>query len=536
MKAALTSLPVTLDATYERMLNAIEEACRKEALVLLRWLTYATSPPTLGELAEATIIDPSDAGDVDFDNRGGIEDTLEILSGLIALEVDQRNDADGDKDDESHSEDACSDVTAMVPHINNNTKVRLAHFSVKEYLESKRILHGGAKEFYLDNTKEQGFLAQSCLTYLVHYSNNEQKTRMKDDLVLFPLLEYAARSWFHHSSCQRSEEVAREVSFLRSEAAMADWLLVYEPDNPWAGSFEERRNTGSGLYYGSLTGLDLVVNALLEAGFDVNAQRGRYGTALQAASSEGHEKVVKTLMDAGADVNAQGGYYGNALYAASQGGHTKVVQMLINTGVADVNAQGGSHGSALQAASNGGYEKVVQMLIDAGADVNAQGGLYSTALYRASCEGHEKVVQILVNAGADMNAQGEDSSNALQAASYRGHEKVVKILIDAGADLDAQGKDYGNALQAASSKGNEGVVQTLIDAGADVNAQGGNYGSALYMASFIGHEQLVQTLIDAGADVNAPGSYYGNAPQAALHRGHEKVVKMLIDAGADVNA
>jgi ankyrin repeat protein len=56
-----------------------------------------------------------------------------------------------------------------------------------------------------------------------------------------------------------------------------------------------------------------------------------------SASAEGHEKVVQMLLDAGADVNAQGGHYGNALQAASWGGHEEVVQMLLAAG-ADVNA------------------------------------------------------------------------------------------------------------------------------------------------------------------------------------------------------
>ncbi len=74
--------------------------------------------------------------------------------------------------------------------------------------------------------------------------------------------------------------------------------------------------------------------------------------ALQAASVEGYEKVVQMLIDAGADVNAQGGEYGNALQAAD-----------------DVNTQGGLYSNALQAALARGHEKVVQMLIDAGADL-----------------------------------------------------------------------------------------------------------------------------------------------------------------------
>jgi hypothetical protein len=44
---------------------------------------------------------------------------------------------------------------------------------------------------------------------------------------------------------------------------------------------------------------------------------GEYGNALPAASRGGHDKVVQMLLDAGADVNAQGGEYSNALQAAS---------------------------------------------------------------------------------------------------------------------------------------------------------------------------------------------------------------------------
>ena len=78
------------------------------------------------------------------------------------------------------------------------------------------------------------------------------------------------------------------------------------------------------------------------------------------ASSYGDEKVVQILLSAGADVNAQGGEYGNALQAASRYGYEKVVQMLLSAG-ADVNAQGGEYGNALQAASSYGDEKVVQI-------------------------------------------------------------------------------------------------------------------------------------------------------------------------------
>ncbi|KAI7226405.1 hypothetical protein KC330_g8831 [Hortaea werneckii] len=220
----LRSLPKTLDETYERILCAIEERYRPEALTLLRWITYSTTPLTLGQLAEAAIIDPSDEGAVDIDNRGDIGDSVDILSGLVMVyeednsyETDDSYDTDegddGDKTVDSHDTDddtddgqnlssthvsRYSDGTDTGPftrEFHSKSKVRLAHFSVKEYLDSERILDGTAKGFHLDAASEHRFLAQSCLTYLMHYSNDTAKPLSKEDQVAYPLLYYSAHRW-----------------------------------------------------------------------------------------------------------------------------------------------------------------------------------------------------------------------------------------------------------------------------------------------------------------------------------------------------
>lgn len=84
MKAALYALPTTLDETYERMLTRIKgRHMRAEALVLLRWIAFAKCPLTLKELVDTVINDWEGDGGVDFGDRGGVDDTLNILSGLI---------------------------------------------------------------------------------------------------------------------------------------------------------------------------------------------------------------------------------------------------------------------------------------------------------------------------------------------------------------------------------------------------------------------------------------------------------------------
>nr|POE93538.1 isoform 6 of ankyrin repeat and kh domain-containing protein 1 [Quercus suber] len=503
VEETLRSLPPTLDGTYERMLTGIKQMFRQEALVLLRWLAYAESPLSLEELAEAVIVDPTGGGRVELGERGALEDTLEILSGLVMVqEVDIADESSGELGSESEasvlseSEDNDRSNPYSQPWAGKDTKVRLAHFSVKEYLESRRILGGEAHSFYLESATEHRFLAQSCLTYLLFYSESSEKSSTKQDLITFPLLRYAARSWAYHSPLQRSGELVREMSLLRSEVAMSDWVLVYQPDQPWEKPFRFPFPLKTALYYASSLGLDEVVSQLLTTGSDVNARGGKYGNALQAASWQGHEKVVQMLLNAGAEMNAQGGEFCNALQAASWGGHEKVVRILLDAG-AEINARGGLKGSALEAASWVGRVNVVQLLIDTGADVNVQGGEYGNALQAASSGGHEKIVQVLLDVGAAVNAQGGEHGTALQAASYGGYEKVVQMLLRAGAKANLQGGMRGNALQAASQRGHEKVVRMLLNAGADVNALGGICGNALQAAK--GRKKVVQMLMEAGA-------------------------------------
>jgi ankyrin repeat protein len=232
--------------------------------------------------------------------------------------------------------------------------VKLAHFSVKEYLESDRILGTEADQFHLESATGHQTLAQSCLTYLRYYSVSIDKRPNRQDRKRFPMLNYAAESWFYQSALQHSVGNGREASFLQLEKARRDWLLVYDPDahSFWGRSFRGRGQISpcSALYYASLLGLPVGVSRLLESGPDTGTQGGWYGTALEAASHAGHRETVQLLVDKGADVNARSGPHHGALHAALDGGHTEIVQLLVDMG-ADINA---NDGNALYSASKEG--------------------------------------------------------------------------------------------------------------------------------------------------------------------------------------
>lgn len=314
VKKVLTSLAPTLDGTYNRILIRIKEMYYQEALTLLCWLAYARSPPTLGELVDATITDPVEESFIDVSERGGLRDALNILAGLVTIEED------GAIDTQSYSEARISTngptsagsgpagTSFDSRHLTTNTRVRLEHFSVKEYLESDRIFGSGADKFHLENAVGHQLIAQSCLTYLRYYSSSTKKTSTEQDLKEFPLLKYAAQSWFYHSALQHDVGNGREALLLQLRRARTDWLLIHQPDNTWSEPFNRDTATefGSAIYYASLLGFAVVISKLLESGADVNARGGKYGNALQAASYRGHRETVQLLLDRGAKVNAQG--------------------------------------------------------------------------------------------------------------------------------------------------------------------------------------------------------------------------------------
>nr|POE49152.1 vegetative incompatibility protein het-e-1 [Quercus suber] len=517
--AALTRFPKDLDDVYARILQDLEEDDHQDALTLLRWITYASEPLSLGELIETLIIIPED-DTVDIKDRCQPVDILRLLTSLVITISPEGTDGEDSTD---------MSITAA-------TKVRLAHFTVQEYFESERILAGIARQFHLDSDTGHYFLTQSCLTYIMHYSSSDEKASARKDVMIFPLVHYAAKSWYHHASLHKRTDVDLQLKLLESDAAMSGWLVVHQPDLYFEETFHGFvHNYGTNLYYACYIGLTKVVRKLLEKTANVNAEGVFYGSALQAASAEGHIEVVKLLLEKNANIDVEGGFYGNALQAASAKGHVEIVKLLLEKN-ADVNAEGGEYGGALQVTSAEGHIEVVKLLLEMNADVNAEGGYYGSALQAASAEGHVEVVKLLLKMNANVNAEGGFYGSALQAASAEGHIKVVKLLLETNSNITVEGGKYGSALQAASVKDHIDVVKLLLEKNADVNAQGGEYGGALQAASARGHIEVVKLLLDMNANVNTEGGEYGSALQAASAEGHIEVAKLLLEKNADVNA
>lgn len=583
MQEALRSLPATLDDTYARMLRGIGEMYHAEALTLLQWLAYARSPLTLNELVEAAMINPLDEDCIDFDNVGEPEDALNILSGLVITEETESTlveDPDALANrwaNVSSSPGRLKIQTDLLdpptpPRIRSSVvKVRLAHFSVKEFLESARIRSGDAALFHLDPGRSHSFLTQCCLAYLLHYSASENKKSSPEDLNIFPLLRYAANSWFYHSALKQSGEISYELVFLGNEDAVQDWDLVRSPDDLIRRSFAVPLSAVAPIYYASLLGLHNVVEQLVvskstfyvqkdanttafqavspvcsftqgnDAGYyyacsagggstDISDSRSYLADALQAASTSGHERVVMLLLEGGATANAKGGEYYSALLAAALHGHRNVIALLLDHG-ADVNAVDDNcpYITALHAACSLGRRDIVELLLKRGADANLTGGLHGSALYTACFYGHLDLVPILLDNGANLNAPCSPQGPALCAAVHHGQFGVMELLLEIGADVNSVG-DNGTALQNAVRLGLDEYTRFLSSQGADVNAS-----SALHIACKKDCLRSAIFLLESGADINAQGPD-GSALCIAASDGHVAMARQLLEHGADIDA
>src|SRR6266511_5506612 len=142
LQKALASLPKTLDDTYARILLGIDEDDSQNALKILQWLAYSARPLQVDEIAEVITVDIVDNPRINPAKRfAEPQDILTICSSLITIAEPMEG-----------------------PRGKTTVKqVRLAHFSVKEYLVSERIQTGLAARYSIREIHAHTSIAESCL-------------------------------------------------------------------------------------------------------------------------------------------------------------------------------------------------------------------------------------------------------------------------------------------------------------------------------------------------------------------------------------
>ncbi|MDQ0882400.1 ankyrin repeat domain-containing protein [Peribacillus sp. V2I11] len=94
-----------------------------------------------------------------------------------------------------------------------------------------------------------------------------------------------------------------------------------------------------------------------------------FGTWLHIAAAYGHLKIIEYLINAGIDTNAQGGTFStNALERAATKGHLDIPEYLINQNVEMDTSE--PDRNPLFAAIYGGYFEIVKLLVEKNIDIS----------------------------------------------------------------------------------------------------------------------------------------------------------------------
>ena len=404
LRSTLEALPKSLDETYKRILNEINNANRLHSYRLLQCLAVALRPLRVEELAEVLAFDLTTAG-------------------LPKLNTDWRW-----EDQEEAVLSACSSLVSVI--IDDGSRVvQFSHFSVKEFLMSNRLAScmEEVSQFRIPIEPSHAILAQACLGVLLCLDD----TTTKDSAKNIPLYRYAAQYWVGHA----------QVAY--AELGIKDAMdYFFDMDNPHFSTLVRIEH-----------GRDL-----LRVSMDEEAPTGvpRPAAPLYFAAWKGLRGLVEQLIIKDPQqVNQLGGFLGTPLHASVAGGHIEVSQLLFAHG-ADINSRCADEYTPLHQASSNGHLRFVKWLLDHGADVSPKQKDGSTPLHLAISYGRPEVCRILLEHNAEVNSRGVDGQTPLHEVSMRGVEGsaiIVRLLLDYGADV--QLRDNGGQTASELADGPE---------------------------------------------------------------------------------
>ena len=286
IRKSLNELPITLDDTYERMLQGIPKEQFEHASRLFQCMVAAVRPLRVEELAEIFAID------------FGSNNVPNLVTGWRP------------ENPEEAVLSTCSTFITIIGDCGEKI-VQFSHFSVKEFLTSNRLEAsdiGTIRRYYVPLEPAHAILAQACITIFLQLDKDEDIEQVRE----LPLALYASENWFKHT---KFADVASRIQ--DSLASLFDpkkphfrarilSLCVLGFYNVWPAILEDEVDQVTPLFLAAFCGLSWLANHLITMhALDVNAKCGIGETPLHGASRSGEVESARILLDYGADVSAE---------------------------------------------------------------------------------------------------------------------------------------------------------------------------------------------------------------------------------------
>ena len=547
LRHALEELPKSLDETYKRILNEINNANRVHAYRLLQCLAVALRPLRVEELAEVLAFDLT-------------------TGGMPKLNADWRW-----EDQEEAVLSACSSLVSVI--IDDGSRVvQFSHFSVKEFLTSDRLASclEEVSKFHIPVDPSHAILAQACFGVLLCLDDHTDK----DSVENIPLYRYAVEYWAGHARVGDVELQIKDALdyFFDMDNPHFSALarLRYEYDLlRLSGDEEPTGMPGSAapLYFAAWGGLHgLVERLIIKDPQQVTQLGGIYGTPLHASVLGGHIEISQVLFAHGADINSRCGDNWTPLHVALDFKRLEIAKWLLNHG-ADVNSQNKQgltplhfardveacrilleHNAEVDLRSNNGdtpflsvwksgrNADILQLFLDYNADVRVRDDEQYAPLHFAAENGLLELAQTLLERNVEVDPQTEDGRTPFLGALQYGHPDIARLLLGHNAKVHVHDKKDYTPLHFAAINGLLEVAQILLERNADVNSQNNHGSTPLLLASEYGYPDVVQLLLDYKADLYLRDSDGDTPLHCAAIGGQLEVSRLLLKLNVEVNS
>ncbi|RFN49398.1 hypothetical protein FIE12Z_6293 [Fusarium flagelliforme] len=518
-------LPLDLNAMY---IGILQEHARRSGIaektqvMILQWVTHATRPLRLLELADilGTAIEGRD------------KHTLKANKDLVRA--------------------ACGPLLEVLP----DETVSVVHHSLTEFLIGTTRAQEPGDYPILESAVTHYDLALICLDYIFSeclrdrqvsfYSCELERSRINID---FPFAEYAISNWHVHTrrckwNSSPEDALLKQTNRLMSDIDTRNTLLKLSLNTGFGHRSDDYHIASlSDLHLAALCGLEPVMKTIIErlglSGEMLDIQDSLKRTPLWWTACNGHAGAARLLLQHGASHIVPDVSEFRPIHTAVMNDRHEVVRLLMEEGIAptlkwslDISLGDSTDkltdlkDTLIGSASAKGYLKSLEAMLPFCRTADKKYALFAAI----DAEQSHVVKRLVCESDFDVNETFLDQTPLFLAAN-RCSIEVMEILINAGADARQKCKTDSGAVNKKNAWST--VLVEFCHARCD-------YLTREYDSHFLATDlnlsnfkRMLELLIDAGADLNERDSMGRSAIHSA---GNSETLKYLLGAGADPTA